>query len=398
MKRTFAVLVRTVIILAVVGAVGFGGYRLIRHKKQSLAGAPKYGQKPTPVHVVKAEKGTLTVARTYLAVCEPAQQASVSARITAAIDEVACDEGTLVKAGQILIRLDDREIREDIAAVAADIARSKADLAGNEALVESLKQSVAYWQREADRDKTLAEKGDIPDSQAEGTAEKANEYQGRLLAAEQKSRALQHQIDALERRKKQIEVQLSYCTIRSPYDGLVTRRLVDSGDLASPGKTLLVVEDRSALKLAFDVPQKDLDAVHEGLDLRFTVAGQQRLAVLSHLYPSLSADRTVRAECVLKGKKANGLACGSCVPVSVIVRQLKDVVLVPASSLIECPKGQLHVFVVRNGKLEHPAVTVLGRGGDHIAIDGINAGELVVTSTFLGWANLAAGRKVEPTQ
>jgi len=112
MKRTFAVLVRTVIILAVVGAIGFGGYRLIRHKKQSLVGAPKYGQKPTPVHVVKAEKGTLTVARTYLAVCEPAQQASVSARITAAIDEVACDEGTSVKAGQILIRLDDREIRE----------------------------------------------------------------------------------------------------------------------------------------------------------------------------------------------------------------------------------------------------------------------------------------------
>ena len=363
MKGTFAVLVRTVIVLTVVGAIGFGGYRLIRHKKQSLAGAPKYGQKLTPVHVVSAKTGTLSVTRTYLAVCEPVRRASISSRITAVINDIACDEGTPVEAGQVLVHLDDREVREDIAAVAADIARSKADLSGYEALVESLKQSVAYWQREADRDKTLAEKGDIPGSQAEGTAEKANEYRGRLLAAEQKSRALQHRIDALERRKKQIEVRLSYCTIRSPYDGLVTRRLVDPGDLASPGKTLLVVEDRSALKLAFDVPQKDLDAVHEGLDLQFTVAGQQRLAVLSHLYPSLSADRTVRAECVLEGKKANGLACGSYVPVSVIVRQLKDVVLVPASSLIEYPKGQLHVFVVRNGKLEHPAVRCWAAAG-----------------------------------
>jgi len=398
MKRTFAVLVRTLIVLAVVGAIGFGGYRLIQHKKQSLAGAPKYGQEPTPVHVVLAETGTLTVARTYLAVCEPAQQANLSSRITAIVNEIACDEGTSVKADQVLIRLDDRQFREDIAAMEAEIARGKADLAGNEALVESLKQSVAYWQREAERDRTLAEKGDIPGSQAEGTAEKANEYQGRLLAAELKSRALRHQINALERRKKQLEVQLSYCTIRSPYDGLVTWRLVDPGDLASPGKTLLVVEDRSHLKLSFAVPQQDLTEIREGLPLRFAVNGQQRRATLTHLYPSLGADRTIRAECMLKNAEAEGLTCGSYVPVSVVVRQLKGVVLVPASSLIECPKGKLHVFVVRQGRLEHPVVTVLGRGQGKVAVKGIAAGELVVTNTFLGWANLAGGMKVEPVQ
>jgi len=398
MKRTFAALVRITIVLAVVGAIGLGGYLVIQHKKKSLADAPKYGQKPMPVHVVSAETGTLTITRTYLAVCEPAQQANLSSRITAFVKKVACDEGTSVKADQVLIRLDDRDIREDIAAMASEIARTKAELAGNEALVDSLKQSVIYWQRETNRDKTLAEKGDIPHSQAEGTAEKANEYKGRLLAAEQKSRALQRQINALERRKKKLEVQLSYCTICSPYDGMVTLRLVDPGDLASPGKTLLVVEDRSQRKLSFNVPQKDLTEIREGLPVRFAVNGQKRRATLTHLYPSLDADRTIRAECFLGSTEAEGLICGSYVPVSVVVRQLKAAVLVPASSLIESPKGKLHVFVVRQGKLEHPVVTVLGRGQDKAAVEGLSAGELVVTNTFLGWANLAGGMKVELVQ
>lgn len=398
MKQRVAILIRVLIVLAVVGLIGFGGYRLIGHKKRSLAAAPKYGQKPTAVHVVNAERGTLAQSRTYLAVCEPIRLAAVSARITAAIGEVACDEGTAVKAGQILVRLDDREIRQDIAAVASEIERARADRAGNEAIVESLRRSVAYWQREAKRDKTLADRGDIPGSQAEGTAEKGNEYQGRLLAAEQKSRALQHQADSLSRRKKQLEVQLSYCTIRSPYDGLVTRRRVDPGDLASPGKALLVVEDRSQMKLSFDVPQQDLAEVREGLPLQFTVEKQERRATLTHLYPSLNTDRTIRAESVLDAAKAEGVACGSTVPVSVVVRRMNDVVLVPASSLIECPKGKQHVFVVRKGKLEHPIVTVIGRGAEKVAVTGIEAGEPVVTSTFLGWANLAGGMKVEPIQ
>ena len=396
MKLNSTTLLRVVVIFVVVVGIVLGGVLLVTRKKRSLAAAPKYGERPTPVHVVKAEQGTLTQDRTYLAICEPIRQADVSSRVTARVDEVACDEGTIVKAGQALIRLDDREIRQDIAGATSDIERAQADLKGNQAVVESLNQSVAYWRREAERDRTLADRGDIPGSQAEGTEEKANEFTGQLLAAQQKSRALQHQIDALQRRKEQLEVQLSYCTIQSPYNGQVIQRLVDPGDLASPGKTLLVVEDRSSFKLAFDVPQQDLAQVREGLSLRFKAEGKENLAKITHLYPAISADRTLRAESVLEKGQAKGVTCGSYVTVSVEVDQIKDAVLVPTGSLIESPDGTTHVFVMRNGKLEHPQVTVLGQGDDKAAVTGVKAGEPVVTSTFLGWANLAGGMDVEP--
>jgi len=159
----------------------------------------------------------------------------------------------------------------------------------------------------------------------------------------------------------------------------------------------LMVEDRSSYKLSFDVPQQDLQTMREGLDLRFTVDGRENQAKLTHLYPSLDTDRMMRAECVLQPGQARGVLCGSYVPVSVVVRQIKDAVLIPAGCLVESPAGEPHVFVVRDKKLAHPAVKVLGRSGDRVAVDGIEAGEQVVTSTFLGWSNLAGGMKVAPT-
>jgi len=235
-KRIAVLIILVVIVLFAV--------LLIKRKKHQLAGAPKYGMRPIPVRVITAELGSLSTKIDYLAVVAPVQIANVSARLTAVVDKLLCDEGDWVKAGDMLIELDDREIKNDIASVQADIAGAQSELAANQATVTSLENSAAYWNREAHRDKTLADKGDIPGAQAEATADKANEFKGKSDAAKHKSAALKHLMDSLESKKAQFETRLSYCAIKSPYDGLVTQRLVDPGDLASPGKTLLVVEDR----------------------------------------------------------------------------------------------------------------------------------------------------------
>ncbi|RKY23266.1 MAG: hypothetical protein DRP62_06265, partial [Planctomycetota bacterium] len=286
-----------------------------------------------------------------------------------------------VKVGDVLIELDGREIKNDI-------AQTQSELEANRATVTSLEKSVAYWNREAQRDKTLADKGDIPGAAAEATADKASEFKGKLDAAKHKSAALEHLIDSFE-------TKLSYCTIKSPYNGLVTQRFVDPGDLATPGKKLLVVEDRSRLKLAFDIPQQDLSKVKEGLCVEFSVTDDLRKANLSHLFPSLNKARMLRAEVSLSDKQTVGLSCGQYIPISVVLNVLKDVVLVPASSLVECPKHFQHVFVIKDGQLSQYKVKVLASAGDTVAVDGVDPNEQVVTNTFLGWTTLSAGKKVE---
>jgi RND family efflux transporter MFP subunit len=345
--------VRILIILVAVAVFAGGGIMLVKHKKQMLAQAPRYGMRPTPVRVASARVGDLQKTRDYLAVVEPIRSAKVSARVTATVEKVLHDENEPVKAGDVLVVLDSREIA---------------------ASVSSITETYAYWEREARRDKTLAEKGAIPGAQAEGTSDKASEVKGRLAVA---------------------ETQLSYCTIRSPYNGILSRRIVDPGDIAVPGKTLMVIEDRSRLKLGFDIPQQDLPKIREGLEVIYSVAGKERTAVLSRLFPSLNAARMLRAEVDLDGADAAGLSSGAYVPLQVVLRNSKNVTLVPAASLVESPDRNSHVFIVRDGHLVARPVNVIGSNGDEVAVEGVQEGEQVVLSTFLGWAQLASGQMVE---
>ncbi len=393
--KTVIKIARFMLVLLVVAAVFLFAVFLVNRKKRQLAQAPKYGTRPIPVRVTTAKLGNLSTSIDYLAVVEPVRTANISARLTATVDKLLCDEGDAVKAGQVLIVLDGREIENNIAATEANIAQAQSDLAANQATVTSLENSVTYWNREAERDKTLADKGDIAGSQAEATADKASEFKGRFDAAKHKSMALEHLIDSARNKKAQLETTLSYCTIKSPYNGLVTQRLVDPGDLASPGTKLLVVEDRSQLKLAFDIPQQDLSKVHEALDIQFTVDGLSRTAKLSHMFPSLDTTRVLRAEIFLSGDQVAGLSVGQYVKASVILDQIKDSVLLPASCLVECPQHFQHVFVVKDGVLTHHKVKILASTEDTVAVEGVEPGEQVVTNTFLGWVTLSAGKKVE---
>jgi membrane fusion protein (multidrug efflux system) len=152
------------------------------------------------------------------------------------------------------------------------------------------------------------------------------------------------------------------------------------------------------MMLTFNVPQEDLVEIKEGLEVLFNIRGESHKATLTHLDPSLDANRTLRAECVLLEKEIKGLTSGSYVPISIVVSELNDAVLVPTASLIESPDGKLYVFAVSGEKLEPKKITVTGRGADRVAVTGLESGEVIVSSTFLGWVTLASGMKVESVQ
>jgi len=386
---------RILIALVVVGFLGTGAFLLVQWKKERLAEAPKYGLKPRPVTVAKARQGSLVEKNHYLAVVEAARTANISPRVTASVENVRVDEDQLVESGDLLVKLDAAEMTHRIDSIQAQIDQAEADLAANKATIQSLKSSYDYWQTEVKRDRKLAEQDAIPQAQAEKTGERAAEVEGKLESARQKSTAIKHRIESLKGQYHELQTKLGYYSIRSPYDGIVTERHVDPGDLASPSKPLVQVEDRSSLKLAFDVPQQDLPAVQEGRSVEFTIAGQSRSAQISVMHPSLNKAHMQRAEAQLPDDMKRELSPGSYISVSVVLRQRKGVTLVPRSSLIESPEGQHHVFRVDGEKLSAQKVQLLGFTNDSAGISGLQAGIEIVESTFLGWTRLSSGEKVK---
>lgn len=386
---------RLVFILIIVIAIIGGAAALIANKRSKLAKAPRYGLAATPVHVAVATKGDLEETLSYLAVVEPFQKANVSSRIAATVTAVFVDEGKRVDTGAVLARLDSKDIQENIGAMSAQIEQTKADLSASNATLRALEKSAVYWQREAQRDSALARDGAIPESQAEASTNKADEIGGQRDAIRQKGNALSQTIKSLKHKKAQLEAQLQYYTLRSPFDGVVTRRLVDPGDLAVAGKVLITVEDRGRLMLAFDVPQQDLQSIHKDLPVSYRAGGKGYQTKLSHLYPALDASRMVRAEVYVSGVDAVGLTIGSYVPVTVQVAGLKGVTLVPADCLIASSDTSPYVYIVSNKRIAIRPVKVLGRDGWRVAIDGVKPEEAIVINTFLGWAQLAEGMPVE---
>lgn len=395
LKRTLHILTA---ILILVG-IGFGASMLVRQRKATLAGAARFQIRPLAVHTAQSYMGTWEHGRDYLAIAEPVQTATLSARLTTTVETLFVKEGDPVRAGQLLISMDDREIKETIASVQAQIEQILAEQAANEATVKSLAGSLDYWVREANRIEQLQDGGAATVSEAEAARERVNEITGRLESTRQKSHAMEHQAASLKRRLAEIQTRLSYCSIVSPFDGVVSGRHVDTGDLAAPGKTLLTVEDHSRLKLAFDIPQQDVPHVRTGMSVSYTTPdGTVRQASVNTLYPSLNHARMLRAEAVLTGESADELVGRAYIPLSLVLERRENVTFVPAAAVTESPEGQSHVFVVKDGRLDAIPVRLIGQQKDQTAVEGIESGQQVVINTFLGWSVLNSELSVEVRQ
>ena len=397
MKTKFTLPLRWIVAGAVLIGLLVGGFMLILQKKQSLAQAPRFQLPATLVQTATVQRGDLKEIYEYMAVAEPIRKANVTARVTARIENINVDEGSAVERGQTLLTLDHREIRAQLKGVEARIKQAKAELRGNQATVASLENSLDYWTREAERETELGDSGAIPPSQAEQTVERKNDIEGKLEAARQKSDAIEEQIHSLEAQKEELETILSYCVLESRFAGIVSSRLVDPGDQAAPGKTLLVIESDNGIMLTLDVPQNDLASIEEGLPVVFRVGRENRKGTISRLYPTLNRARMARAEVVLSEEQSSGLTSGEYLTARVTYRQHRNVSLIPASALIEGigSDGEARVFVVEDGSLQSRRINILGTANDQAAVEGLNEGEKVVVHSFLGWARLNEGMKVK---
>mgnify|MGYP000645023216 CR=1 FL=1 len=392
---------RLLLLVVIIAALVLGGIALVKRKKQELNQASKYGSRPTPVTVSKSREGTFQEERSYLAVVEPKRTADISARVTATVTSVDVDEGDYVDTGDILVKLDGEEVRHRIDSVSAQIKQAKADLAGNKETIAALTSSLAYFKAEAQRYRRLSKDNAVPESQAEKAEEKQAEVSGKLNAARKKSESIQHRITSLEKQIEELQTRLGYYRLRAPFSGVISERMIDEGHLAAPGGKLVKVEDRSSLKLAFDIPQQDMALVKAGMPVRFKKSSGQGggTAEITLIHPSFKSSRMARAEVVIDSKRLSpSISSGAYVPVSVIISTKENVTLVPRDSLIKSPRDGQYVFTVADNRLSPRRVNVLGFTGDQAAVTGVPPGMRLVRNTFLGWARLSSGEKVEAVQ
>jgi RND family efflux transporter MFP subunit len=191
---------------------------------------------------------------------------------------------------------------------------------------------------------------------------------------------------------KEAETMLAYTKVIAPFAGVITRKHADVGDLASPGKPLLEMEDSRVLRLEADVAEAVISHLTLGDKLRVRVSGvsQDLEGVVSEIAPAADPNsRTFLVKCDLPS--AAGLRAGQFGRAAMPVGET-SARRVASSAVVQ--RGQMElVFVVVNNQAQMRIVKTGKRLGDEVElVSGVEAGEKVVTE---GAAGLLDGQRVE---
>ena len=268
---------------------------------------------------------------------EAAQRAVLSAKVTGVIDSLKVAPGARVTRGEVLTTIDAREIRARLDSAVAAQDQAKKDFAR----IERLLQSGSSTRQEFEAAMTRLRTADAA-----------------LVEA---------------------RTMLQYTEIAAPFDGVVTRKLIEVGDLATPGKALLEMENSSLLRFECQIPEALVDRVQMGAELPVAIdaAGAALTGKVTEIAPSASAgSRTFLVKLDLP--PAEKLRAGQFGRVSVPVRE-RPAVLVAEGAVVR--RGQIEsVFVIEEGVARLRLVKTGRRHNGQVeVISGLSGGEKVAS-------------------
>lgn len=203
---------------------------------------------------------------------------------------------------------------------------------------------------------------------------------------------LENRVRILQAAVSEAETMLSYTRITAPFDGVITRKLVNEGDLASPGLPLVEIEDPKRLQVEIDIPEMLAQLITVGTEVEVVMPGGEWTgqAPIKELAPAADpVSRTFHAKATVPADTP--VRSGQFARVRLPGRPI-DAILVPedAVSLF----GQIErVFTVEDGRADLRLVKSGAAHGDRREIlSGLNAGDRIIVNPPAG---LTDGQPVE---
>ncbi|HEV2200101.1 MAG TPA: efflux RND transporter periplasmic adaptor subunit [Bryobacteraceae bacterium] len=317
--------------------------------------------------------------------------ASIAAKLMGYVREVRVQSGDRVKEGQLLVVLDPRDIEANV--LRSEAAREEVKNAFPEAEngVLAAKASLDLAQVTFKRMQDLYHKKSISDQEFDEASARLKSAQAVYEIACAKRAQLDPKLAQVEQEVRAAQINQSYAEIVAPFDGRVTSKTVEPGNLAMPGATLLTIERDGGYRLEASVEESRLGAIHVGqtatvkLDRGLTLTGK-----VSEILPEIDpAARTGTVKIDLPA--VSELRSGAFGRV-LFGGGTRSAITIPAAAVSE--RGQLQsVFVAEHGIANTRLVTLGARVGDRVEVlSGLNQGEMVIVPVRQG---LTDGTPVE---
>jgi HlyD family secretion protein len=368
-------------LLVVVVVLGIAGYRLRFAPVQARA-----AQATTEI-VTTEILGTGTL--------ESRVRASVSPKIQGRIASIQVDQNDFIQAGQLLVTLEDAELKElvevaaaNLGATEASVARAKAD---RERLIAIEKQARLDHKRVAD---LLANKV-AAQSDLDKSVERLEIAEADLKRSEFATFEAERQSIAAQRNLQYQRERLKDAQIRSPFNGLVVRRNRESGDVVVPGSSILDIISTNELWISAWVDETVLSQLHTGAPTRVVFRSEPKRTYQSEVIRiGRETDRETRELLVdvrVKQLPANW-AVGQRAEIYIQGQAASPVLAVPSEAIM-WRNGKPGLFVRNKSRAVWKEVEIGARGqGRTEIISGISADDSILLETKPG--TLREGRRV----
>jgi len=350
--------------------------------------------RPEPFEVAHAREGTVREEIHAPGTVQARVPVAISSRLTGVVSRVMADVGDRVRKGQLLVMLDDTDLRAKVESSKAAATAAAENVAAVEAALDKARADLDLARVNHARSSQLVEKQYV--SQAEHDAStaalrvaEAGEVSARKLIAARRA-----ELDRAEQERRVTIAELSYARAEAPMDGVVTRRLLEAGSVVVPGAAILQLVDERSLWVATLVDESLVGRVREGqpatIRLRSGAHVGGKVARVTLLSDPVTRELEVdvafdaratrfsineEAEVTVFGEPESGLT----LPLSAVTR-----------------RGSTDgVFVVRAGKAAFTPVRlgVSDRKSARV-LEGVEPGEMVVASA----SSIKPGQRVRPIE
>jgi RND family efflux transporter MFP subunit len=372
----------------IIGLLALGTVPRLARQREALAAVRESPVTHPVVTTIHPKAGEPTSALLLPGNIEPLYSAAVCARTEGYLERRNVDIGSKVKAGQVLAVISSPEVDQQLLQARATLAQSEASLQQAKATLEQAKANAELTRLTMERDLPLGQQHAISQQIVDEAVQANNARVADVAAAEANITAAQANVTANRANVARLLQMQSFEQVVAPFDGVITARNVERGDLASTGSTaagkpLFNIAQSGTLRIQIDVPQSEAVNIQDGqkasIDVKERLGREYTGTVVRSAGSLDSAARTMLTEVQIDNGDGS-LLPGMYAQVKFTLSEQRTSLIIPTSSLVIDQSG-MHVVTVQNNKVRFAPV-VIGRdmGTQVEVLRGIQNSDTLVAS------------------
>lgn len=201
---------------------------------------------------------------------EPHTKVDISSEVSARIESLPFDVGDLVKKGDLVVKLDDKDVQASVAAAEARRSGEEFRLQSEQARLTGLLSSLNLAVRQFDRKKSLFDSGDLSQKDYDEASQRVEDLQAQADSTKHSISVVESSLVSAKADIDQVKQQLAKTVITAPMDGILTALNAEVGEVVlvgtmnNPGTVILTIADLSRMIMKAEVAESDIAKIAEG--------------------------------------------------------------------------------------------------------------------------------------